>query len=309
MVGSFDLSVSAVKRMLSNNSNTKVKQRRINSANLSINTVANTAVNNSGQSKLAPNSPVFPQNPSYQLHSPTANSSNTNMLGHVKVSPQRETFNSMPYKRGPVEILPGLYLGSERNAKDKNCLSQLNITAILNVGEECKNFYTTEMSETPSSSKSTLSPVYNPLNIISGSDVSIDFGSHFSQATVGIPHSADTSTGSQSSFPFAVKYKHLPWSHNQQDIQTHFDDAFAFIDETRNIHLDNCVDKRRPEGVLVHCKQGVSRSATLIIAYVMKATGKTMNEAYAMVKDKSPVISPNLVLIYQLNEYEKEMRK
>jgi len=286
-------------------SNSKVKPKRINSANLSINTVTNTSVDNSGQSKEMPTSPLLPSIVPLNLSLQTT-TSDIRPNSPLKSSPQRETFNSMPYKRGPVEILPGLFLGSERNAKDKESLVQLNITAILNVGEECRNLYNTELSETPSSSKSTMSPIYNPLNIVS-SEESLD--RHFSHHTTisSIPHSAATSSGSHSSLPYAMRYKHLPWSHNQDDIRTHLDEALVFIDETLKNNNTQSGDDR-PEGVLVHCKQGVSRSATLVIAYVMKATGMSMNEAYSMVKEKSPVISPNLVLIYQLNEYEKELR-
>ena len=47
----------------------------------------------------------------------------------------------------------------------------------------------------------------------------------------------------------------------------------------------------------------MSRSATLVIALVMKKLGMGTHEAYAYVKDRSPWIGPNMSLIYQLTDY------
>ncbi|CAD7068685.1 unnamed protein product [Tilletia caries] len=70
--------------------------------------------------------------------------------------------------------------------------------------------------------------------------------------------------------------------------------------------------QQRPAGVLVHCQCGVSRSATLVIAFVMQAAALMygfegvssltgMHDCYNLVKD----ISPNCGLIYQLVEWER----
>lgn len=40
------------------------------------------------------------------------------------------------YASGPVEIMPGLFIGDEHNARDDEMLSDLNITTILNVAKE-----------------------------------------------------------------------------------------------------------------------------------------------------------------------------
>jgi len=45
--------------------------------------------------------------------------------------------------------------------------------------------------------------------------------------------------------------------------------------------------------VLVHCHMGVSRSATVVIAYLMKYFHMTHREAYNFVKKKRSVINPN----------------
>ncbi|XP_075921457.1 dual specificity protein phosphatase 16-like isoform X2 [Petromyzon marinus] len=77
--------------------------------------------------------------------------------------------------------------------------------------------------------------------------------------------------------------------------------------------LDRSVDfieqvKVSDARVLVHCLAGISRSATVAIAYVMKSLGLGSDEAYRFVKEKRPSISPNFNFLGQLLEYEKLLR-
>lgn len=85
---------------------------------------------------------------------------------------------------------------------------------------------------------------------------------------------------------------------NQEDIGQHFDEAIQFIDEARE----------HGYGVLVHCHAGVSRSATVTVAYIMKQQGLCLGDAYKFVKELRPVISPNLNFMGQLLKYEKNRR-
>lgn len=61
-------------------------------------------------------------------------------------------------------------------------------------------------------------------------------------------------------------------------------------------------------GVLVHCHAGVSRSATVTVAYIMKQQGLCLGDAYKFVKELRPVISPNLNFMGQLLKYERNRR-
>lgn len=74
--------------------------------------------------------------------------------------------------------------------------------------------------------------------------------------------------------------------------------------------LSSSVDEAREQGsgVLVHCHAGVSRSATVTVAYIMKRQGLCLGDAYKFVKDLRPVISPNLNFMGQLLKYEKNKR-
>ena len=60
---------------------------------------------------------------------------------------------------------------------------------------------------------------------------------------------------------------------------------------------------------LVHCKLGVSRSTTFVIAYLMKYANLTTDEALEFVKNKRSSIKPNDGFMRQLRMYEKTLRE
>lgn len=55
--------------------------------------------------------------------------------------------------------------------------------------------------------------------------------------------------------------------------------------------------------ILVHCQCGVSRSASLIVGYMMRYENLALNDAYAKLKEIAKDISPNMGLIFQLMEW------
>jgi dual specificity MAP kinase phosphatase len=68
------------------------------------------------------------------------------------------------------------------------------------------------------------------------------------------------------------------------------------------------IDQARARGgtVLVHCRVGVSRSATVTIAYVMMHAGLSLVDAYLLVRSRrlSVLIQPNMRLLYNLLGWE-----
>ena len=73
------------------------------------------------------------------------------------------------------------------------------------------------------------------------------------------------------------------------------------------------IEKARLTGgrVLVHCRVGVSRSATVTIAYVMQHLGLSLVEAYLVVRSRrlSVLIQPNMRLLYNLLGWEVRLAR
>ena len=58
---------------------------------------------------------------------------------------------------------------------------------------------------------------------------------------------------------------------------------------------------------MVHCAAGSSRSATIVIAYIMWSKKMPYKEAFEFVKSKRSVVSPNQAFKNQLQLFEKEL--
>ncbi|CAF0933426.1 unnamed protein product [Adineta steineri] len=82
-------------------------------------------------------------------------------------------------------------------------------------------------------------------------------------------------------------------------------DIKKYFDET-NQFLYNC--KQKNEKVLVHCQMGISRSSTIVLAYLMKYHHDSLYKAYDYLVERRRVASPNLAFFLQLIRYEKELR-
>ncbi|MEE6469420.1 hypothetical protein FKM82_008618 [Ascaphus truei] len=79
-----------------------------------------------------------------------------------------------------------------------------------------------------------------------------------------------------------------------------------------SLYFDSVADKihsiaRKHGATLVHCAAGVSRSASLCIAYLMKYHKVSLIEAYNWVKTRRPIIRPNVGFWKQLIDYERKL--
>ncbi|KAM4732935.1 protein phosphatase Slingshot homolog 3 [Anableps anableps] len=77
------------------------------------------------------------------------------------------------------------------------------------------------------------------------------------------------------------------------DLLAHWPDTYNFINSAR----------KSGQAVLVHCKMGVSRSASTVIAYAMKQQRWSLDEALAYVRDRRSIIKPNDGFLKQLQTY------
>ncbi|KAI7231078.1 hypothetical protein KC330_g6615 [Hortaea werneckii] len=95
------------------------------------------------------------------------------------------------------------------------------------------------------------------------------------------------------------EYIHVPWEHNSDIVP----------DLLRLVRL---IDEKVKQGkrVLVHCQCGVSRSASLVVAYgLYKDPTMSVQEAYDAVKARSKWIGPNMNLIMQLQEFRSSLAR
>ena len=63
-------------------------------------------------------------------------------------------------------------------------------------------------------------------------------------------------------------------------------------------------ENKKNDNILVHCYVGKSRSATCVIAYLMKEYNMTLEKAFIYTKERRNMINPNHGFINQLMKYE-----
>eukprot|EP00730_Choanoeca_flexa_P014416 TRINITY_DN6299_c0_g1_i1.p1 TRINITY_DN6299_c0_g1~~TRINITY_DN6299_c0_g1_i1.p1 ORF type:complete len:466 (+),score=35.22 TRINITY_DN6299_c0_g1_i1:208-1605(+) len=83
------------------------------------------------------------------------------------------------------------------------------------------------------------------------------------------------------------------------DIQEYFEIAIAFIEQAR-------AEGKR---VLVHCQAGISRSTTIVLAYLMATQHKTLNDALEYVRRCRSIVDPNFGFMGRLQEFEDKLRR
>ena len=80
--------------------------------------------------------------------------------------------------------------------------------------------------------------------------------------------------------------------------------------EISDSDLKECFDFIKPENkTIVVCTAGISRSATICIAYLMKYEGLTLEAAHSKVKDARRFIRPNPGFWRFLVKYEQRLKQ
>merc|ERR1712129_8628 len=83
-----------------------------------------------------------------------------------------------------------------------------------------------------------------------------------------------------------------------ESFESHWTKTMQFMEETLSD------SKHR---MFVHCEMGISRSATICIAYLMKKQKMTLFDAYFHCYDRRSIIRPNTSFLKQLEQYEKSL--
>ncbi|XP_048585365.1 dual specificity protein phosphatase 1 isoform X2 [Nematostella vectensis] len=114
---------------------------------------------------------------------------------------------------------------------------------------------------------------------------------------LGISAIVNVSRNIPNTFEDSFTYKTIPVDDTYNaDIGVWFEEAAGFIDSV----------KASGGRVLVHCQAGISRSATICLAYLISRLNFRLDEAYEYVKKRRSVISPNFNFMGQLLHYETQ---
>uniref|UniRef100_G3PVU1 Dual specificity phosphatase 22b n=1 Tax=Gasterosteus aculeatus aculeatus TaxID=481459 RepID=G3PVU1_GASAC len=149
---------------------------------------------------------------------------------------------------GINKVLPDLYLGNFRDARDREQLARHNITHILSIHDSAAPIL--------QEGRTGATNLHNNLEMTY----------------------------------LCISAADLP----SQNLTQHFKQSITFMHESR----------LKGEGCLVHCLAGVSRSVTLVLAYIMTVTRLGWQEALAAVRVVRPCAGPNLGFQRQLQEFE-----
>ncbi|KAJ8262512.1 hypothetical protein GJAV_G00167280 [Gymnothorax javanicus] len=95
-------------------------------------------------------------------------------------------------------------------------------------------------------------------------------------------------------FPDSFSYMNIRvYDVEATDLLSHWNSTYNFISTAR----------QNGQAVLVHCKMGISRSASTVVAYAMKEHQWSLDHALAYVKERRHVVKPNEGFLKQLHTY------
>ncbi|CAD8067073.1 unnamed protein product [Paramecium primaurelia] len=86
------------------------------------------------------------------------------------------------------------------------------------------------------------------------------------------------------------------------DIHDNMNSQISKVFERSYLFIENALKSQ--QNVLIHCAAGISRSATLVLAYLMKTYQYTLEQALRFLKQKRPYVRPNPGFLLQLLDYE-----
>ena len=72
-------------------------------------------------------------------------------------------------------------------------------------------------------------------------------------------------------------------------------------------YIHNSLSQNNNNKVFVHCQFGISRSASMVIGYIMKYRNMTYMDAFNYVKQRRSLVNPNAGFVKQLKLYESSL--
>eukprot|EP01127_Copromyxa_protea_P009848 TRINITY_DN2353_c0_g1_i3.p1 TRINITY_DN2353_c0_g1~~TRINITY_DN2353_c0_g1_i3.p1 ORF type:complete len:172 (-),score=33.80 TRINITY_DN2353_c0_g1_i3:167-682(-) len=150
----------------------------------------------------------------------------------------------------------------------------------------------------PPSSSKNLHGCYHILDFLWLGDMYTSKESAFLQK-IGVRYILNAAHNLDNLFPDQFVYCNIAvQDQNATNIQRYFTESNAFLEQAR----------REGAMVLVHCRGGVSRSATLVLAFIMWKLRLSYKKALKFLVERKPNVQPNPGFASQLVSYEKELR-
>jgi O-acetyl-ADP-ribose deacetylase (regulator of RNase III)/protein-tyrosine phosphatase len=124
---------------------------------------------------------------------------------------------------------------------------------------------------------------------------------------VGVTHILNMTCEVPNSFPNDFVYSNVRTVDEvYADILSVLPSTCVLLDRVRRDHIAAAATEAKPPIILVHCAAGVSRSASVVIAYFI-SHGQSLNDARAFVKVKRKQISPNIGFLKQLKRFQDQV--
>lgn len=200
----------------------------------------------------------------------------------------------------PSQMYESLYLGSAEHASSVTILNALKIDKIVSIDEKPSWYKYLKCTFDHEATLSTTGPIVRPIYV---------FNNGTAQVYEIVVNSAVEGKLFEAGAPIP-KVKSIIYIHNVGDDGK---DSLLplLVDCPESVQDKILVDPTNNERALIHCRIGVSRSASLAIASVMKFLGMDVVESYMFVRVKrfNVIIQPNLRIFYELFLFDEMLRK
>ncbi|KAG2388013.1 hypothetical protein C9374_000863 [Naegleria lovaniensis] len=188
-----------------------------------------------------------------------------------------------------ISSLYGIYHKSEGNAQQR----------FIKISKEATTQQTTKKKRKEPNFPSGMSTVIeNFLYLGSGLDANDEIQIKKNQIDYILNVTKEWPIGK--SIPSYIVYKRISLKDEREEsIIPYFEQAFEFIEQALE----------QQKRILVHCVIGKSRSASFVLAFLMKHFNFNLKQAYDYLKERRELIRPNDGFIMQLMEYEYKLHQ
>lgn len=228
--------------------------------------------------------------PTPRKSTPTPPSPTQDMPNGIKIAQDYRWFTNRNFQGSfPSKILPFLYLGNLSHAMNPGMLHAIGITHVVSVGE------------------SALVPPDVEESVF-GTAAALQCGSNIKhhrkkKGSFGSPcdSRSDSLWEEERQGRISVLDLHNVSDDGIDSLRPHMNRAIEYIEQAR----------LQGGKVLVHCRVGVSRSATICIAYVMAHCDLSMIESFLLVRSRrmNVLTQPTLLFVWEMRGFEAHLAR